>query len=66
MKIMWLLLLGMAPYVSSKHAAGGLSKCVALEVAKEGIRVNTICPGAKAIYVPFKMSKSDVKIPLKI
>ena len=37
---------GMAPYVSSKHAAGGLSKCVALEVAQEGIRVNTICPGA--------------------
>ena len=37
---------GMAPYVSSKHAAGGLSKCVALEVAKDGIRVNTICPGA--------------------
>lgn len=37
---------GMAPYVSSKHAAGGMSKCVALEVAKEGIRVNTICPGA--------------------
>ena len=37
---------GMAPYVSSKHAAGGLTKCVALEVAKENIRVNSICPGA--------------------
>ena len=37
---------GMAPYCSSKHAAGGLSKCVALEVAKENIRINTICPGA--------------------
>lgn len=37
---------GMAPYCSSKHAAGGLTKCVALEVAKENIRVNTICPGA--------------------
>ena len=37
---------GMSPYVSSKHAAGGLTKCVALEVAKENIRVNSICPGA--------------------
>ncbi len=36
----------MAPYVSSKHAIAGLSKCVALEVAAKGIRVNCICPGA--------------------
>lgn len=37
---------GMAPYVSSKHAVAGLSKCVALEVAASGIRVNCVCPGA--------------------
>lgn len=36
----------MAPYVSSKHAIAGLSKCVALEVATKNIRVNCICPGA--------------------
>ncbi len=36
----------MAPYVSSKHAIAGLSKCVALEVAAKKIRVNCICPGA--------------------
>ena len=36
----------MAPYVSSKHAVAGLSKCVALETAAKGIRVNCICPGA--------------------
>lgn len=36
----------MAPYVSSKHAVAGLSKCVALENAAENIRVNCVCPGA--------------------
>ncbi|NLZ46279.1 MAG: SDR family oxidoreductase [Clostridiales bacterium] len=36
----------MSPYVSSKHAVAGLSKCVALEVADKNIRVNCVCPGA--------------------
>jgi len=35
----------MSAYVSSKHAALGLSKCVALEVAELGIHINCIGPG---------------------
>ena len=36
---------GMSPYVASKHAVLGLTKNLALEVAKDQILVNAVCPG---------------------
>jgi NAD(P)-dependent dehydrogenase (short-subunit alcohol dehydrogenase family) len=33
-------------YVASKHGIVGLTRAAALEVAKDGIRVNCVCPGA--------------------
>jgi NAD(P)-dependent dehydrogenase (short-subunit alcohol dehydrogenase family) len=36
---------GSAPYTSSKHGLGGLTKVMALELAELGIRVNAVAPG---------------------
>jgi NAD(P)-dependent dehydrogenase (short-subunit alcohol dehydrogenase family) len=37
---------GVALYAASKHAIEGMTKCIALEFAKQGIRANTVSPAA--------------------
>lgn len=46
-----------APYAASKHGLIGLTRSLALEVAKLGITVNAVCPG----YVETDMSEQAVQ-----
>jgi len=44
-------------YASSKHGVLGLTRCVAAEVARNGVTVNAVCPG----YVNTPMTENAVE-----
>ena len=50
---------GTVAYVASKHAVIGLTKTVALEYGKQGIRVNAVCP----TYVRTPLTLAEIKDP---
>ncbi|MDD2203590.1 MAG: glucose 1-dehydrogenase [Bacilli bacterium] len=37
--------IGLTPYVASKHAVLGITRCASLEAAPSNVRVNAVCPG---------------------
>jgi NAD(P)-dependent dehydrogenase (short-subunit alcohol dehydrogenase family) len=57
---------GSSPYTASKHGLGGLTKVMALELGKHGIRVNAVAPGQIATRMTGQEDQgpSEIDVPL--
>ena len=54
--------LNQSAYNTSKHALVGMTRCVALETATQGINVNAICPGVVETDMVSTFSEEHAKI----
>ena len=56
-----------AVYNISKHAVVGLTRCVALETASDGINVNAICPGfvSTGMFDNLRAAAEELGVPLE-
>lgn len=57
---------GLPAYVASKHGIVGLTRTAALEVARQGIRVNVVCPGAVETPMLDRLRKSGAGVEQSI
>jgi NAD(P)-dependent dehydrogenase (short-subunit alcohol dehydrogenase family) len=57
---------GSSPYTASKHGLGGLTKVMALELGRHGIRVNAVAPGQIATRMTGQEDEppSQIDVPL--
>lgn len=50
------------PYVATKHALNGVTKTLALELARHNILVNSVCPGFVATDLVLQNPKKKIKM----